>query len=251
MRGRRIPIAMNVMTLFEQTDRALTLSANQFAGRSLVLDKFVNHIVYLPLLNGGVFLAAYWWLWFEADETTVCAQRRNVVASLLAAIVIAGVSHLLKTLLQLHYLPLHYPDLGMRLSLVVALTPINDVGSFPSTHAALFFSLSVPLWMRSRWLGTAAVVWTLLVICLPLLYLGWHWASDVVAGAVFGVALMLLLRRLIGATGLPDRVVRFSATNPPAFYAIAWLFALQFALLFGDVRAFFLDAASLARALLS
>jgi undecaprenyl-diphosphatase len=242
---------MNVMTLFEQTDRALTLSANQFAGRSLVLDQFVNHIVYLPLLNGGVFLAAYWWLWFEADETTVCAQRRNVVASLLGAIVIAGVSHLLKGFLQLHYLPLHYPDLGMRLPFVVALTPINDVGSFPSTHAALFFSLSVPLWMRSRWLGAAAVVWTLLVICLPLLYLGYHWASDVVAGAVFGVALILLLRRLIGAAGLPDRVVRFSATNPPAFYAVAWLFALQFALLFGDVRAFFLDAASLARALLS
>jgi len=44
---------------------------------------------------------------------------------------------------------------------------------------------------------------------------------------VFGVALMLLLRRRIGATGLPDRVVRFSATNPPAFYAIAWLFAFS------------------------
>ena len=115
----------------------------------------------------------------------------------------------------------------------------------------MFFSLCVPLWMRSRWLGAAAVVWTLLVICLPLLYLGFHWASDVVAGAVFGVALMLLLRRPIGATGIPDRVVRFSATNPPAFYAIAWLFALQLALLFGDVRAFFRDAASLARVLLS
>jgi undecaprenyl-diphosphatase len=251
VRGRRILIAMNVMTLFEQTDRALTLSANQFAGRSLALDKFVNHIVYLPLLNGGVFLAAYWWLWFEADETTVCAQRRHVVAALLGAIVIAGVSHLLKTLLQLHYLPLHYPDLGIRLPFVVALTPTNDVSSFPSTHAALFFSLSVPLWIRSRWLGAAAVVWTLLMICLPLLYLGWHWASDVVAGAVFGVTLMPPLCRLIGAIGLPDRVVRFSATNPPAFYAVAWLFALQFALLFGDVRAFFQDASNLARALLS
>jgi membrane-associated phospholipid phosphatase len=69
--------------------------------------------------------------------------------------------------------------------------------------------------MRSRWLGAAVVVWTLLMICLPLLYLGWHWASDVVAGAVLGVLLMLLLLRLIGATGLPDRVVSFSATHSP------------------------------------
>jgi undecaprenyl-diphosphatase len=237
------------MTLFEQTDRALTLSANQFAGRSLVLDKFVNDIVYLPLLNGGVFLAAFWWLWFEAGESGAYAQRRNVVAALLGTIVVGGVSHLLKVLLQLHYLPLHYQDIGIRLPFVVEPTPINDF-SFPSTHAAVFFSLCVPLWMRSRWLGAAAGVWTLLVICLPLLYLGFHWASDVVAGAVFGVVLVLMLRRPIGATGLPDRVVRFSATHPPAFYAIAWLFALQFASLFGDVRAFFLDAASLGSALL-
>jgi hypothetical protein len=62
---------MNVMPLFEQFDLALTLCANQFAGRSIALDKFVNHIAYLPLLNGGVFLAAFFWLWFEADETTL------------------------------------------------------------------------------------------------------------------------------------------------------------------------------------
>ena len=83
MQGQRIPIAINVMTLFDQTDRALTLSANQFAGRSLVLDRFVNDILYLPLLNGGVFLAAFWWLWFEANESGACVQRRNVVAALL------------------------------------------------------------------------------------------------------------------------------------------------------------------------
>jgi undecaprenyl-diphosphatase len=104
--------------------------------------------------------------------------------------------------------------------------------------------------MRSRWLGAAAAVWTLLVICLPLLYLGDHWPSDIVAGAVVGVVLMLLLCRLIGASGLPDRVVGFSATHPPAFYAIAWLFALEIAVLFGDVQAYFRDAARLARALL-
>ena len=68
------------MTLFDQIDRALTLYANQFARRSLALDKLANDIVYLPLLNGGVFLAAFWWLWFEADESGAYAQRRNVVA---------------------------------------------------------------------------------------------------------------------------------------------------------------------------
>jgi len=62
-----------------------------------------------------------------------------------------------------------------------------------------------------RLVGRTAAVWTSLTICLPLQHHGDHWLSDIVAGAVVAVALMLLLCRLIGTTGLPDRVVRFSA----------------------------------------
>jgi hypothetical protein len=126
-----MPIAINVMTLFEQTDRALTLSANQFAGRSLVLDKFVNDIVYLPLLNGGVFLAPYWWLWFEADESGVHTQRRNVMVALLAVIGVAGALKLLKVLLPFRYRPLSDPDLGLRLPFGVDPSSLNHSNSFP------------------------------------------------------------------------------------------------------------------------
>jgi undecaprenyl-diphosphatase len=240
---------MNVMTPFEQTDRALTLCANQFAGRSIVLDKFVYDTLDTSLLNGGVFLAAYWWLWFEADESGVHTQRRNVVVALLAVIGVAGALKLLKVLLPFRYRPLSDPDLGLRLPFGVDPTSLNHFSSFPSGHAMLFFALCVPLWMRSRWLGAAAAVWTLLAICLPLLHLGDHWASDIFVGAVVGVVLMLLLCRLIGAAGLPDRVVRFSAVHPSAFYAIAWLLALEIAVRFDAVQAFALDAARLVRAL--
>jgi undecaprenyl-diphosphatase len=114
----------------------------------------------------------------------------------------------------------------------------------------LFFALSLPLWRRSRWLGAAATVWILLAVCLPLLYLGYHWPSDIVAGAVVGVALLLVLCRFISATRLPDQVVRFSANHSPAFYAIAWLIALEIAVRFGDVEVFSSDAARFARVLL-
>jgi undecaprenyl-diphosphatase len=133
---------MNAMTLFEQTDRALTLSANQFAGRSLVLDRFVNDILDTSLLNGGVFLASYWWLWFEADESGVHTQRRNVVVALLAVIVVAGASRLLKVLLP--FRPLNDPDLGLRLPFGVDPTVrFGHVGAFALDAArlvrALFF----------------------------------------------------------------------------------------------------------------
>jgi undecaprenyl-diphosphatase len=239
------------VTLIEQTDRALTLAANQFAGRSIILDKFMYDILDTVLLNGGVFLAAYWWLWFEADQSSVQGRRRNVVVAVLAVIGVAGALKLLKILLPFRHNPLNSPDLGLRLPFGVDPASLSNISSFPSGHAALFFALSVPLWMRSRWLGAAAIVWTLLAICFPLLYLGDHWPSDIVAGAVIGVALMLLLWRPIGATGLPDRVLRFSQTHPPAFYAIAWLVALEIAVRFDGVQAYVKGAARLARALLS
>jgi undecaprenyl-diphosphatase len=242
--------ARNFMSLFEQIDRALTLWANQFAGRSIVLDKFVFDTLDTSLLNSGVVLAASWWLWFEAAESGVYAQRRNVVVALLAVIVVATAAWLLKVLLPFRHPPVGNPGFALRLPFGVDPTSLNDFSSFPSGHAMLFFSLSVPLWMRSRWLGAAATIWILLAICLPLLYLGYHWPSDIVAGAVVGVALMLLLCRLINATRLPDRVVCFSATHPSAFYAIAWLIALEIAVRFDAVQAFCLDAARLARAFL-
>ena len=238
------------MTLIEQTDRALTLAANQFAGHSILLDRLAYDTLDTVLLNGGVLLAAYCWLWFETDENGVYPQRRNLVVGQIAILGVAGVLGLLKFLLPFRLNPLNSPDLGLRLAFGVDPLSLATSNSFPSGHAALFFALSVPLWMRSRWLGAASAAWILLVICLPLLFLGDHWPSDLVAGAVIGIALMLLLCRLVGATRLPDRVLHFSTTHRPVFYAIAWMVALETAMRFGDVETVVSGVARHAQALL-
>ena len=237
-----------LMTLIEQIDHALVLAVNQFAGRSIVLDKLVNGFL---AKAGGVFVAALCWIWFETDETGAHTHRRNVVTALLAFMVVAGALWLLKANLPFRAGPLNDPDLGLRVPFGVDPTSVNYLSAFPSGHAGFFFALSVPLWMRSRWLGAAAAVWVSLTICLPLLYRGDHWPSDIVAGAVVGVALMLLLCWLIGATVLPDQVVRFSETHASVFYTTALLFAWQIAQTFGDVQMYFRGAARLVRALLS
>jgi len=239
------------MTLIEQTDRAIALTTNQFAGRSVVVDRLVNDFISTALPNGGVFVAALSWIWFETDKNGVHPHRRKVVTALLAVMVVAGASWLLKAYLPFRARPLADPDLGLRAPFGIDPISLNDLSAFPSGHTAFFFALSVPLWMRSRRLGAAATVWILLMICFPLLHQGDHWPSDMVVGAVVGVTLMLVLCTLIGATGLPDRIVRFSETHPPIFYTIAWLFALEIAELFFDVQLYLRDAALLARALLS
>jgi undecaprenyl-diphosphatase len=134
----------NVMTALEQVDSVLTQSANRLAGRDISLDTLIYDIADSPMLKGGVFLAAYWWLWFEVDGNGVHAQRRNVVVALLAGTVAAIASRLLQITLPFHFRPLHTPGLGMHMPLSVDSMTLNDFSSFPSDRAVLFSRSAFP-----------------------------------------------------------------------------------------------------------
>jgi hypothetical protein len=112
-------------------------------------------------LKGGVFLAAYWWLWFEVDRNGVHAQRRDVVVALLGGT-------------------------------IAAMPPARCSSPCRSSFGRCTRRASV-------------------YAC--------------------------------------RQALRFSATHPPVFYAIAWLLTLEVAVLFADLRCFLLDTAHIARAL--
>ena len=60
--------------------------------------------------------------------------------------------------------------------------------SFPSDHAILFMALAVAIFLASRRFGWLALTYTTLCIIGPRVYLGWHWPTDVLAGALLGAA---------------------------------------------------------------
>ena len=228
-------------------DRYLLLWINSPAGQNGVVDKLMYDLADSDLVKGGIFLAFYWGLWFDRDGS----QRRDVVVALAAAIITAILSRGLQVGLPFHLRPLHTPGIGVHVPVGVDPAILNTFSSFPSDHAMLFFALSVPIWWRSRWLGAAAMLWTVLLIALPRVYLGYHFPSDVIAGAVLGVIVMVVLCRLISRMRLPDRVVALSKTHPAAFYAVAFLVTFELALLFADVRHFLLDAVRIAKMLVA
>ncbi len=83
--------------------------------------------------------------------------------------------------------------------------------SFPSGHASRAFALATFLGLRFRWrTGGAAMAFAVLV-GLSRVYLGVHWPSDVLAGALLGVGLALALevgsRRLAAYRRLRKRIV--------------------------------------------
>jgi undecaprenyl-diphosphatase len=232
------------MMAMEQWDRLLTLWLNQPAGSSLLLDKIVSDIADSDLLKGALFMALYWWLWFEGR-----LRQRDVVVAVIAAVAAVILSRLLQFTLPFHQRPLLTTGLEMHLPLSIRPETYNAFSSFPSDTATLFFALAVPLWRRSAWLGMATMAWTILVICAPRAYLGIHYASDVLGGILLGLACMAIFCPLLARTSLPDRVVFFAKVHPAAFYPLAFIATFELSILFYDLRQFGLDAAHLAKAL--
>ena len=69
-----------------------------------------------------------------------------------------------------------------------------DPGSFPSGHVANAATVAVALGfiLRRTWVWIAGVVYVILM-ALSRTYLGAHWVSDTVGGAVLGAAVAVLL----------------------------------------------------------
>jgi undecaprenyl-diphosphatase len=229
------------MTATNRWDEWLILLINQPAGRSELLDQFALDVSESPILKGGVFLAAYCWIWFDKGPRRE-ELRRMIVASMVAALVVALAARLMQTGLPFHSRPLHAPPFGFTTPFGVHPETLNTWSSFPSDHAAFFFALSVPLWTWSRPFGVVAFCWVLVVICLPRAYLGFHYPSDVLGGAVLGIGLMVVVRGALLRTSLPGWVVRWSGLHPGLFTTVAFLYALELATLFEDARHFALAA---------
>ena len=90
------------MTSVAEIDGVLLLWINQPAGQNAVVDRLVFDITDSQLLKGCVFLAAYWWLWFDRKGE----RRREVVVAMVAAIATVVLSRLLQVGLPFHQRPL-------------------------------------------------------------------------------------------------------------------------------------------------
>lgn len=230
-------------------DEPIIRFLNQFAQVDPAFDRLIVDIADSALLKGGVFMAYFWWLWFENDERTG-SRRAEIIVSFAGAIVAVAISRVLQHVLPYHERLLH--EVGANFVLPAGVDPntLSTWSSFPSDHAALFFALTTAIWYQHRRLGYAAAVWTLLVICLPRVYLGFHYPSDIFAGAALGIAIMVVTHKWGAFVRWPRSVVTWSSAHQTAFYTLAFLTTYELTVLFYDLRALAQDSAQVLRSMM-
>jgi undecaprenyl-diphosphatase len=227
-------------------DRSMALLANGFARRDPAFDHLVLDLAASALVNGGVFIAYFWWLWFKADDRAP-SRRHDIVVTLFGAAVAVLIARVLQIALPFHPRPLHTAGLDFIPPAGVDPASLNHWSSMPSDHAVLFFALAWGVWRQSRLVGAIAMVWTAVLVCLPRLYLGYHYPSDLIAGGAIGIGLMAATHRLLRNTAWPARVARWETVHRTAFYALAFIATFELTDLFGDVRSLGMDGLRIVR----
>ena len=206
---------------------------NQFAGQSNLLDDTLRwtQTDYFKTIPVMMLL---WGLWFRYPEREQ-EVRERIVAILLLCLPIMLAARVAASFLPFSYRPLHLPGFEINLAYDQNVLLLDGWSSMPSDHAALFFALAAGFLTISRVAGLLAGALALFFICLPRIYFGWHWPSDILAGALMGGFVMLLFVSQF------DRFVRWTGIVP-FFTERAWLgYPLLFLVTFEVSQMFFLS----------
>ena len=208
---------------------------NRFAG-----NWFVDHLASFEegnnLLKGGILLCFYASSWFGAEQTRE-DNRRTIVTIFTGTFIALLFSRVIADLAPFRVRPMFQPGLLQHPFAFPVSHNMESWSSFPSDTAAYFSALVFGLWKLTRRYSVLLALYTAVWICLPRMFLGEHYLSDIVVGAAIGIASVAAsLKFDLVRSKFASQVLALSNSKPGLFYAATFLICFEMAVLFDDLR---------------
>lgn len=207
-------------------DSTIILFLNQFAKVSLKFDLTIRLISESTLLKGAVFMALLWWAWFNEAENNKIV-RKYVISIQLGCLIAITFGRTLSLTLPYRSRPIHEEGLDFLYPHGIFSKLLKGWSSFPSDHAVLFFALATGLMFISKKIGVFALIYSLLIIGLPRVYLGLHYPTDILVGAVIGIGIGWLATKTFASSKYCGFILNWSVTRPYYFYPLFFIITFQ------------------------
>ncbi len=218
-------------------DTAIILFLNQYAHISTTIDKFVVLLSSNHLLKGGVITALLWYTLFNVKDDSL--RKIAFVFTIFSTVIAMAIARLLPNILPMRLRPIHEDSINFVLPYDVKIDLLEGWNSMPSDHATLFFTLSMCLYFLSKKIGLFAFFYTSIFICLPRIYLGVHYFTDILVGAIIGITIAYLCVSLPFLVFINKKISNSSFCNSSIFYTVSYLFTYQIADMFDSSRELF------------
>lgn len=216
-------------------DLALFHFINGHAG-DYVLDRLAANIESNHLIKGGIVMILMWYYWFAADDRQA-KRRQIIICAVMGALLALVINRTLATFLPFRVRPMYTDGIDFHPLLLTDFhVRLENWSSFPSDNATFFFALSTGIYFLSRPLGVLAGLYSIVIAGVVRIYLGVHYPSDVIAGALLGVVVAAAVNREVVRHPVGRLIDAVIYRAPGLFYAGAFAVTLELALVFDDVR---------------
>ncbi len=205
-----------------------------YLGRHPLFDLCVQSGIRHNVFGGIGFATALFVLWVQGGQPGQAVMRRRMLTILFGSLIAIQLTIFAGTFVTWQP-PARYPSLALLYLQYMGGDPSTN--SFPSQSTALYAAVAAGVYSLHRFTGWLLWAGVLLLVALPRMYVGGHWAGDILAGALLGLAGYAGARYLLEPTLVPSVDRAFDESGAVRIFAEIVVFAwiLEVALEFRDV----------------
>jgi len=222
---------------FTRIDEIILAWLTSLPGRSATFDNLMVHLTHGEQSNGALIMSIFWWYWFrQSDPSTTQRTREHLTCTMFAAAVGLFAARFLAATLPFRLRPRFEPALHLVWPAAPSSLSLVDWSAFPSDHAVMFSALAVGLCFVSWRVGSAALLYAIVIVSFPRVYFGIHYPTDIIAGVALGALVAYCMNAAAVRRQLVSRVLLWERRSPQVFYVGLFVITFQFATMFNSVR---------------